>query len=332
MNRHESLRIIKESGLVVEKMTDEEKAAKRKARREARKAEVNAYKDAHVTFTTNKRSGIYREIIYDLCKMFASDLGSFEIRSGEEDDDDYIGYMYIFDEKKDAAGKTHRAVIDFDLRQMKNLSIVAHLKVDGRDTGDTFNYRDSEGSQGMFTRDDLNWEWHEYAKGRYSSTDIDVTINKKDFSEWLKRICAKASSALDRAVAMADEETKDPGKRGIPNFEHLEFEFTDDSIDAMTGEELRYRVPKDFVMEFFHKNCGEDNNSYKDFKDLFDSMDISYMRSMSEPASLFRGSFSFSQYKWFKRGGGELKGRLWGFPAFRGYENDDVQVKGWKLS
>jgi hypothetical protein len=95
---------------------------------------------------------------------------------------------------------------------------------------------------------------------------------------------------------------------------------------------MRYRVPNDSVMSFFHKNCGEDNNSYKDFKDLFDSMDISYMRSMSEPASLFRGSFSFSQYKWFKRGGGELKGRLYGFPAFRGYENDDVQVKGWKLS
>jgi hypothetical protein len=61
-------------------------------------------------------------------------------------------------------------------------------------------------------------------------------------------------------------------------------------------------------------------------------MDISYMRSMSEPSSMMRGGFSFSQYKWFKRGGGELKGRLWSFPAFIGYENDDVEVKGWKLS
>ena len=330
MNRHEALRIIKESGLIAEKMTEEEKAAKRKERREARKAEANAYRDAHVTFRTNKNSGIYRDIIYDLCKMFSSDLGSFDIRSGE--DDDYYGYMYLFDEKKDAAGKTHRATIDFDLSKMRKMCIVAHLKIDGRETGDTFGFRDSDASSGIFSSNDLNWEWHEYAKGRTSSFDIDVTINKKDFSEWLKRICAKASSALDRAVAMADEETKDPGERGIPNFEHLEFEFTDDAIDDMTGENLRYRVPKDFVMEFFHKNCGEDNNSYKDFKDLFDSMDISYMRSMSEPASLFRGSFSFSQYKWFKRGGGELKGRLYGFPAFRGYENDDVQVKGWKLS
>lgn len=331
MDRHEALRIIKESGLIAEKMTEEEKAAKRKARREARKAEANAYKDAHVTFNTNKNAGISRDIIYDLCKMFDSDLGPFEIRSGS-DEDSYLGYMYIFDEKDDAAGKSHRAIIDFDLSKMRKLAIVGHLEIDGRETGDTFEYRDSEGRDGMFTQQNLNWEWHEYAKGRTSSFDIDVTINKKDFSEWLKRICAKASSALDRAVAMADEETKDPGERGIPNFEHLEFEFTDDSIDDMTGEAMRYRVPKDFVMEFFHKNCGEDNNSYKDFKDLFDSMDISYMRSMSEPASLFRGSFSFSQYKWFKRGGGELKGRLYGFPAFRGYENDDVQVKGWKLS
>lgn len=331
MDRHEALRIIKESGLVAEKMTDEEKAAKRKARREARKAEANAYKDAHVTFNTNKNAGISRDIIYDLCKMFDSDLGSFEIRSGS-DEDHYYGYAYLFDEKKDAAGKTHRAIMDFDLSKMRKLAIVCDLEIDGRETGDTFEYSDSEGSRGIFSHQDLNWEWHEYAKGRTSSFDIDVTINKKDFSEWLKRICAKASSALDRAVSMSDEEAKDPGERGIPDFEHLEFEFTDDPIDDMTGEAMRYRVPKDFVMEFFHKNCGEDNNSYKDFKDLFDSMDISYMRSMSEPASLFRGSFSFSQYKWFKRGGGELKGRLYGFPAFRGYENDDVQVKGWKLS
>ncbi len=330
MNRHEALRIIKESGLVAEKMTDEEKAAKRKARREARKAEVNAYKDAHVFLTTNKNAGITRDEIYDLCKEFKSDLGSFEIRSGS-DEDHYYGYMYIFDEKKDASGKTHRAILDFDLSKARKFSIVCNLGVDGRDIGDTFGFRDSEASSGIFSSNDLNWEWHEYAKGRTSSFDIDVTINKKDFSEWLKRICAKASSALDRAVAMADEETKDPNERGIPNFEYLEFEFTDDPIDDMTGEKNRYRVPKEFVMEFFHKNCGENNNSYKDFKDLFDSMDITYMRSMSEPASLFRGSFSFSQFKWFKKGG-ELKGRLWGFPAFRGYENDDVQVKGWKLT
>lgn len=42
MNRYKALRIIKESGLVVEKMTEEEKKAKRKARREARKAEAEA--------------------------------------------------------------------------------------------------------------------------------------------------------------------------------------------------------------------------------------------------------------------------------------------------
>ena len=331
MDRHEALHIIKESGLIAEKMTEEEKKAKRKARRDARKAEENAYRDAHVTFTTNKNVGISRDHIYDLCKAFSSDLGSFEIRSGS-DEDSYYGYAYLFDQKKDAAGKTHRAILDFDLSKMRKLAIVCNLEVDGRETGDTFEYSDSEGSHEIFSHQDLNWEWHEYAKGRTSSFDIDVTINKKDFSEWLKRICAKASSALDRAVAMADEETKDPSERGIPNFEHLEFEFTDDPIDDMTGEKLRYRVPRDSVMEFFHKNCGEDNNSYKDFKDLFDSMDISYMRSMSEPASLFRDSYSFSQFKWFKRGGGELKGSLWGFPAFRGYENDDVQVKGWKLS
>ena len=38
----ESLRIIKDVGLIAEKMTDEEKAAKRKARRDARKAEEKA--------------------------------------------------------------------------------------------------------------------------------------------------------------------------------------------------------------------------------------------------------------------------------------------------
>ena len=332
MDRHEALRIIKESGLIAEKMTEEEKKAKRKARRDARKAEENAYRDAHVTFTTNKNVGISRDHIYDLCKMFDSDLGPFEIRSGS-DEDHYYGYAYLFDEKDDAAGKSHRAIIDFDLSKMRKLAIVANLEVDGKDIGETFEYRDSERRDGgLFSTHDLNWEWHEYAKGRTSSFDIDVTINKKDFSEWLKRICAKASSALDRAVSMADEETKDPGERGIPNFENLEFVFTDDPIDDMTGEPMRYIVPRDFVMDFFYSNCGKDNNSYKDFKDLFDSMDISYMRSMSEPASLFRGSFSFSQFKWFKKGGGELKGRLWGFPAFRGYENDDVQVKGWKLS
>ncbi len=329
MNKYKAFSIINESGLVLERMSDEEKKAKRKERRDAKKAEANAYKEAHVTFKTNKNSGIYSDIIYELCKMFSSELGSFEIRKGSDDGSDY---MYIFDQKNDASGNPHRTVIEFDLRQMRKLCIVAHLEIDGRDTGDTFSYRDSEGSQGIFSHQDLNWEWHEYAKGRYSSFDIDVTINKRDFSEWLRRICERASSALDRAVAMADEEKKDPGERGIPDFDHLEFEFTDDPIDSMTGQAMRYRVPKSSVMDFFHENCGNDNNSYKDFKDLFDSMDISYMRSMSEPASMMRGGFSFSQYKWFKRGGGELKGRLWSFPAFTGYENEDVEVKGWKLS
>lgn len=194
-------------------MTDEEKAAKRKARRDARMAEANAHRDAHITFKTNKNAGISRDIIYDLCKTFSSDLGQFEIRSGSGED--HYGYMYIFEEKKDAAGNSHTVVIDFDLSKMRKLSIVGQLEIDGRETGDT---------------------------------------------------------------------------------------------------------------------CGEDNNSYRDFKDLFDSLDISYMRSMSEPASLFRGSYSFSPYKWFKRGGGELNGRLWSFPSFRGYENDDAEVKGWKLS
>lgn len=45
MNRHEALHIIKESGLVAEKMTDEEKAAKRKARQDARREEANRMKD-----------------------------------------------------------------------------------------------------------------------------------------------------------------------------------------------------------------------------------------------------------------------------------------------
>ena len=331
MDREEALHIIKESGLVAEKMTDEEKAAKRKARRDARKAEEKAYRDAHVTFRTNKNSGIYRELIYDLCKTFESDLGSFEIRSGT-DEDHYYGYAYLLDQKKDASGETHRAILDFDLRRMRKLCIVANLNVDGQDTGDTYEYRDSEGRPGMFFNQDLNWEWHEYAKGRYSSFDIDVTINKNDFSEWLKRICSEASKALDRAISRADDDAKDPGEREIPNFEHLEFEFTEDPIDGMTGEKDRYRVPKDFVMGFFWSNYGKDNNSYKDFKELLDNMDISYMRTMSEPASLFRGSFTFSQYKWIKKGGGELKGHMWSYPAFRGYENDDVRVKGWKLT
>ena len=329
MNKYKAFSIINESGLVLEKMTDEEKKAKRKARRDARKAEANAYKEAHVTFKTNKNAGVTRDDLYLLCTQFKSYISPCKMRFGGDYGDEYF---HIFAEKADSSGKKHYAVIVFDLDKMRKLCIVAHLEVDGRDTGDTFGFRDSEGSQGMFTHQDLNWEWHEYAKGRYSSFDIDVTINSKDFSEWLSRISQKCIEALDRAVAMGDEEAKDVGDRGIPNFEHLEFEFTDDPIDSMTGEKLRYRVPKAFVMEFFFKNCGKDNNSYSDFKNFFDSLDISYMRSMSEPASLFRGSFSFSQYKWFKRGGGELQGRLWGFPSFRGYENDEVEVKGWKLS
>lgn len=330
MNKYKAFSIINESGLVLEKMSDEEKKAKRKARRDARKAEANAYKEAHVTFSTNKNAGVTNSDLFTLCTKFKSYISPCKMRFGGEDGDEYFD---IFAEKADSSGNKHSAVIAFDLDKMhRKLCIVAHLEVDGRDTGDTFGYRDSEGSQDIFSHQDLNWEWHEYAKGRYSSFDIDVTINSKDFSEWLSRISKKCIEALDRAVAMGDEEAKDVGERGIPNFEHLEFEFTDDPIDDMTGKPLRYRVPKAFVMEFFFKNCGKDNNSYSDFKNFFDSLDISYMRSMSEPASLFRGSFSFSQYKWFKRGGGELQGRLWGFPSFRGYENDDVEVKGWKLS
>ena len=42
MNKYQAIKLIKESGLVIEKMSDEEKKAKRKARREARKAEAEA--------------------------------------------------------------------------------------------------------------------------------------------------------------------------------------------------------------------------------------------------------------------------------------------------
>lgn len=45
MNKYQAIKLIKESSLVIEKMTDEEKAAKRKARREAKRAEEARMKD-----------------------------------------------------------------------------------------------------------------------------------------------------------------------------------------------------------------------------------------------------------------------------------------------
>ena len=329
MDRHEALRIIKESGLVAEKMTDEEKAAKRKARREARKAEEKAYRDAHWTFDLNVRGGGAYSMVYDLVKM-TKDLFPECVFINDEDEA-CAGLRFV---KNDSSDNKHFVSVFLNGNQLKKFELYTEVYLDGEDIDDKHSYRDSESTQSWMSMRDsaLNYEWKEYSNGRTSEFDFIVTVNKKDFKEFWQSVVNRAVAALDRKIKMIDSESGDSEDRKIPEFEYLEFVFTDDPIDSMSGKEDRYRVPKDSVMEFFHKNCGEDNNSYKDFKDLFDSMDISYMRSMSEPASLFRGGFTFSQYKWFKKGGGELKGRLWFFPAFSGYENDDVQVKGWKLT
>lgn len=108
-----------------------------------------------------------------------------------------------------------------------------------------------------------------------------------------------------------NSDRKNSRDRVIPEFKYIEFSFSDDPIDDMSGKERPYRVPYDDAMDFFCENCGDGTEKYSDFKEFFDSLDI-------------------SQYKWFKRGG-EPKGRLWSFPAFMGWENDDVKLKGWKL-
>ena len=326
MNKLEALKIIAESGLITEKMTDEEKAAKRKARREARKAEEKAYKDTHMKFKCNKNTGSgCFDMLYDLCKSMEGKVPEFNLFSGDDYGDEYINITWI---KEDANAKKHRAYLKFNIKALPQKKIVCNLIVDGEDTGDRFEYKDPEArSDSFFSYQTLNWE---YLNG--SSYEFVVTIDKSAFTEWFQSISRKAVEALDRAIKMDEDSSKNDEDRKIPDFKDLEFVFTDDPIDSMTGEEHRYKVPKDFVMKFFHENCGKDNDSYKDFKDFFDSLDISYMRSMSDSGSLFRGGFNFSQYKWFKRGGGELKGRLWSFPSFMGYENDDVELKGWKLS
>lgn len=323
MDEFEALKLIGESGLVAEKMTDEERAAKRKARRDARKAEEQAYRDQHWKFKCNRitGSGCF-PMIYDLCKSMKGEVPEFDLFSGDDYGDEYVHVSWS---KIDSNGKRHNSYLRFDIKQVKFKKILCDIVVDGTDE-DVFSYKDPEAESGIFTSGSLHWE------SRDNGYEFDVIINKEAFTDWFKKISAKAIEALDRVVNFADEEGKKEEDRKIPDFKYLEFEFTDDPIDAMTGESHRYRVPKEFAMNFFKENCGSDNDSYKDFKDLFDSLDITYMRSMEDRGSLIRRGFTFSQYKWFKRGGGDLKGSLWSFPAFKGYENDNVDVKGWKLS
>jgi hypothetical protein len=325
MNKYQAIKLIKESGLVIEKMTDEEKAAKRKERREARKAEEKAYRDAHMKFKCNKitGSGCFG-MLYDLCKSMEGKVPEFNLFSGDHYGDEYINISW---KKEDSNGEGHSAYLKFNIKELPRKRIICNLIVDGEDTGEHFEYKDPEAkSDSFFSYQTLNWE---YRNG--SSYEFVVTINKKAFTEWFQNISRKAIEDLDRKIKMDEDSSKNDGDRKIPDFKYMEFTFTDDPIDAMTGEQNRYKVPEDFVMKFFHENCGKDNDSYKDFKEFFDSLDISFMRSMSDEGSLMRGGFTFSQYKWFRRGGGELKGSLWSSPAFRGYDNDDVELKGWKL-
>lgn len=328
MNKYEAIKLIKESGLVIEKMSDEEKAAKRKERREARKAEEKAYRDAHWTFNLNVRGGGAYSMVYELVKMTKELFPECEFINDE--DEDWAGLRFV---KNDSSDKRHFVNVCLNGDQLKKMELYTDVYLDGEDIGDKRSYRDSESNQSWMSMREsaLNYEWKEYSNGRTSEFDFIVTVNKKDFKEFWQSVVKRAVSALDRKINMINAESGDSEDRKIPEFEYMEFEFTDDPIDAMDGKRHRYKVPEDFVMKFFHENCGNDNNSYKDFKEFFDSLGISFMRSMSDEGSLMRGGFTFSQYKWFRRGGGELKGHLWSFPAFLGYDNDDVELKGWKL-
>lgn len=330
MNRHEALHIIKESGLIAEKMTEEEKAAKRKARREARKAEEKAYNDAHWFFDLDVRGGGCYSMLYDLVKYMSKRLEGADFRCDTEDRE-WVGLRWY---KNDNAGNKHSAAIYFDKKYPKDREIYAELYVDGDDTGNKYEYRDSEGTSSWMSMrlSNLNYHFKEYARGRTSDFAFEVIVNKKDWIEYVEGMAKMAKDSLERKVNLANDEADNSPDRKIPDFKYIQFEFTEDPIDAMSGKKSPYRVPYDNAMNFFRENCGDKTEKYSDFKEFFDDLDISYMRSLSEPASLMRDSFSFSQYEWFKRGGGELKGRLWSFPAFRGYENDVVELKGWKFS
>ena len=323
----ESLRIIKDVGLVAEKMTDEEKAAKRKARRDARKAEEKAYKDAHWQFELNIRGGGAYDMLYKLQHYVEYEVPG-NVKLYRDSEDEQIGFKW---EKEDNVGKLHQGSFYFNASTLKNKEIIAEVYLDG-EKENTYSYNDSEAESSWFSSrtSNLKWEWRKIGADRYSSFDFIVTINKKDFIEFCKMVAKKAIENLDRRVAMVNAETENSADRVIPEFKYMEFSFSDNPIDDMSGKESPYRVPYDKAMDFFRENCGDETEKYSDFKEFFDSLDISYMRSMHDDGSLMRSAFNFSQYKWFKKGG-ELKGRLWFFPAFKGWENDDVKLKGWKL-
>ena len=325
MKIEKALDIIADSGLVTEKMTEEEKAAKRKARREARKAEEKAYNDAHWFFDLNVRGGGCYSMLYDLVKYMSKRLEGADFRCDTEDQE-WVGLRWY---KNDNAGKEHSAAIYFDEKYPKDKEIYAELYVDGDDTEKKYEYRDSEGTSHWTSMrlSNLNYHYKEYARGRTSDFDFEVVINKKDWIEYVESMAKRAKDALERKVNLSNEEADNSPDRKIPDFKYVQFEFTEDPIDWASGKPEKCEWTKERALEYFHKLKGEDNNSYADFKEFLDNLDIEYLRTLEQEASLFRGGFSMSQY-WFTG----LPDKRDEDVCFRGYEHDDVKLTGWKFA
>lgn len=310
MNFYGACKVIRDTGLLLEKMTEEEKKAKRKARRDAKKAEEKAWKDQHIFIEMNKNGGgmdgFYREI-----RNLVRDSGIVPQFSLLMDSEHPTWEDGEFEWQVDG----HKLGIVFDTKAIyKSGALRCKIQIDGEDQNHTYQWTDPEAYIPMLSNRSMNIEWQ-------NSFDYTITIQKESFLKFIKSVY---DTLVGKYESMKKREEELSGS-GIPSsFESVVFSFTEQPVDPF--EPRTFSVPREEIMEWFHRDKGEDNNSGKDFKDFLDSLQIEFVRNYEEPASLMHNSFYVSQY-WFNK----CNRSAFGHVDFRGYGHDDVRVTGWKL-
>jgi hypothetical protein len=313
MDFKDARKIIHGNGLVLEKMSDEEKAAKRKARRDAKraaeKAEQEEYDRGHPSCKIDGYDdGSIKNFFKGLGVIADGHVPEFEVLKRTDSGN------WLF--KWRIEGRACRMIWDTK-RLVKNKVLEADFTIDGEGgLIDGVCYRDPDRTPSGFLSTDpysINFE-----PIRDSSSKFRVWIDRQAFIEFVQRQYQKLEDYVKRNAKLAEESNGDK----IPeSFKEVEFFFTEDPVSELNGNKIRVTRDRDKILKWFHEDYGSDNDSFKDFKEFLDGMYIEFDEYVGNKLFEIKHSeYNFMSKKGYKSYACSFK-----------YDNEDVELKGWKL-
>lgn len=313
MNFYKALTIIKESGLIMEKMTEEEKAAKRKARRQARKesekAEKEAYERDHPSCKVDEYDdGSIKNFFKGLGVIIDGKVPEFQVLKRQDSDN------WLF--KWDIDGTICRMIWD-TRRLVKNKVLEADFTIDGeKGLIDGVCYRDPDRTPSGFLSTDpysINFETINNCSWKFR-----VWIDRQEFIGFMQRQYHKLEDFVKRRAKLAEENNGDT----IPeSFKEVEFFFNEDPVETLHGSKVRVTREREKVLKWFHDDYGSDNNSFKDFKEFLDNLYIKFDEYVGNKLFEIKHSeYNFMTEKGYK-----------GYACSFKYNNEDAELTGWKL-